>query len=347
MRAGANVVVVTGLSGAGKTTALHAMADVGYYCVDNLPPALAAATVRVCSSSGIDLVALGMDIRVGAFLDTAREAIEALQHHPAGVLVLYLDAADDVLVRRFSETRRPHPMLAASDSAAGGRALAVADGVRLERDRLLPIRNLASVVVDSTHMSVHELRRQIVGQFSPRGAAAPRMQVHFVSFGYKHGVPLDADLVFDVRFLDNPHFVAELRDLTGNDEAVRGFVLDSPGTGELIDHLVGLLAFSMPRYHDEGKSYLTIAIGCTGGRHRSVTIVNELAQRLARSQQRRFAIVHRDIAKGAMMTEESGSSFQGTEQDEHETRSSRPGEIDGRPRRIERGGDAEAEEDVS
>ena len=322
MEAG-SVVVVTGLSGAGKTTALQALSDVGYYCVDNLPPSLAADTVRVCSSGGIARVALGMDVRVGAFLDTAREAIEALKSVSGGVVVLFLDASDEVLVRRFSETRRPHPMLTGSGQPTPtDEPMAVVDGLKLERQRLVPIRALASVVVDSTHMSVHELRRQMVERFSAEVAAAPTMQVRFLSFGFKHGLPLDADLVFDVRFLDNPHFVPALRDSTGNDESVRDFVLGSPGASELLEHLEGLLGFSLPRYRTEGKSYLTVAVGCTGGRHRSVAIVNELAARLARAERQRFGIIHRDVAKGVMMTEESGMK------DEREARWSRPGEGD-------------------
>ncbi len=298
---GPAVVVVTGLSGAGKTTALNALSDLGYYCVDNLPPTLVAATVRVCNGGGIERVALGMDVRVGAFLDAALDAILALQHHPAGLSVLYLDAADDVIVRRFSETRRPHPMLV-GPAGQGATGLRVPDGVQLERERLGPIRGFATAVVDTSHMSVHDLRRQVLERFGAGEGARGSMQTRVVSFGFKHGVPLDADLLFDVRFLDNPYFVAELREKTGADAAVRDFVLRSPGAEELIGYLERLLVFALPRYQREGKSNLTLAIGCTGGRHRSVVVASELAERLGATTDHAIGIVHRDVGRGVVMT---------------------------------------------
>lgn len=291
------LVVVTGLSGAGKTTSLHALADAGYYCVDNLPPTLASATVRVLRSGGIGRVALGMDVRVGAFLDAATEAVEALQHDPGGLTVLFLDATDESLVRRFSETRRPHPMLADEDGPEG-----VLDGVRKERDRLGSIRSVATLVVDTSHMTVHDLRRHVLDQFAPE-AERPHMHTRVMSFGFKHGAPLDADVMLDVRFLDNPHFEAELRDKGGDDPQVQSFVLGSPGCAELLDHVERLLSFSVPRYEREGKSYLTVAIGCTGGRHRSVVVASELARRLSAATRRRVGIVHRDLARGATVGE--------------------------------------------
>ncbi len=297
------VVVVTGLSGAGKTTALNALSDLGYYCVDNLPPTLVAATVRVCNGGGIERVALGMDVRVGAFLDSALDAILALQHHPDGLSVLYLDAADAVIVRRFSETRRPHPMLV-GPAGQGATGLRVPDGVKLERERLAPIRGFATLVVDTSHMSVHDLRRQVLERFGAGGDEQPSMQTRVVSFGFKHGVPLDVDLLFDVRFLDNPYFVAELRDLPGTEPAVRDFVLGSPGAEELLGYLEGLLLFALPRFEREGKSYLTLAIGCTGGRHRSVVVAAELAERLGTKADHAIGIVHRDVGRGGIMTKQ-------------------------------------------
>ncbi len=275
----ARVVVVTGLSGAGKSTALFALSDIGFYCVDNLPPSLAASTVKTCGESGIERVALGVDIRVGAFLDVAPAALAELLQIASEVTVLYLDASDDALVRRFSETRRPHPVL----KQPGGDAepLAVVDGIRLERSRLAAIRAEATLVVDTGGMSVHELRRHVIELFSPREGEKPKMLVRVVSFGFKHGIPLDADLVFDVRFLDNPHFIPELRDHRGDEAIVREFVLASHGCRELLEHIERLLAFSLPRYQAEGKSYLTVAIGCTGGQHRSVAAAGELARTLA------------------------------------------------------------------
>ncbi len=297
-----SLVVVTGLSGAGKSTALHALSDVGYYCVDNLPPALVSKTVHTCAAEGIERIALGMDIRVGAFLDAAQGAIEGLQGHPAGLQVLYLEAADEALVRRFSETRRPHPMLAtvAKQGGADG-PFAVADGVRLERARLASLRGLATMIVDTTHISVHDLRRDVIASFSSASIGERPMLVRLLSFGFKHGVPLDADLVFDVRFLDNPYFVPGLREQTGEDVAVRDFVLASPGCAELLEHLDGLLGFALPRYQHEGKSYLTVAVGCTGGRHRSVAIAIELAQRLSERLGKPMGIVHRDAGRDTMM----------------------------------------------
>lgn len=296
----ASLVVITGMSGAGKTTGLRALDDDGYYCVDNLPPSLAPATLAVCDSGGIVRVALGMDVRVGAFLDAAQGAIEALAEHPAGLEVIFLDAADEVLVRRFNETRRPHPMLAGADAAQG---LGVLDGVQMERQRLSALRALSTTIVDTTHMSVHDLRRHILTR-SRKGRNARHMKLRVMSFGFKHGAPLDASVVIDVRFVDNPYFVPALRELTGNDAPVRDFVLDSPGTQELMQHLESMLTFLLPRYEDEGKSYVTVAIGCTGGRHRSVAITNEIAQRLSAGRGGwRVGIVHRDVRSGVMMSE--------------------------------------------
>lgn len=297
----AEVVVVTGLSGAGKSTVLRALTDIGYFCVDNLPPSLVGSTVTTCVGGGIDRIALGIDIRVGAFLDAAPEALKQLPKLASNVAVLFLDAADDALVRRFSETRRPHPMLSEGPAGSGrprdtGELLAVVDGVRMERARMSSIRSHATLAFDTTHMSVHELRRQVVDTFA-EGSVQPHMTVRVMSFGFKHGLPLDADIVFDVRFLDNPHFVPGLRDHTGDEAPVREFVLASPGSAELLAHVEGLLQFALPRYEREGKSYLTIAIGCTGGRHRSVTLSIELARRLAADGQRRIGVVHRDVSR--------------------------------------------------
>lgn len=292
---GTKLVVVTGMSGAGKTTALRALDDGGYYCVDNLPPSLASETVRVCAEGGIAQVALGMDVRVGGFLDAAEGALAKLAAHRDALEVIFLDAADEVLVRRFSETRRPHPMLAGIDGGLG-----IVDGVKMERERLLPLRHAATTVIDTSHMSVHDLRRYILERSV---GDARRMSVRVMSFGFKHGPPLDANVVMDVRFLDNPYFDPALKDMSGNDDAVKEFVLGSPGTTELLEHLEGLLTFAFPRYEREGKSYLTVAIGCTGGQHRSVAIANEVARRLRARGEWRVGIVHRDVVRGVMMTE--------------------------------------------
>ncbi|MEM9694967.1 MAG: RNase adapter RapZ [Myxococcota bacterium] len=300
------LVVVTGLSGAGKSTALAALADAGFYCVDNLPPNLASATVEACHESGIERVALGMDVRVSAFLDSLNSSVERLRDHPEGLTVLYLDAADEAIVRRFHETRRPHPILnppsSSSRPGSGGaeHPLSVFDGVQIERDRLAGIRTLATVAIDTTHLTVHELRRTVLDRFADPDRANA-MKIRVLSFGFKHGMPLDANLVFDVRFLDNPHFVVGLREKTGREAEVRDFVLSSPGSASWLEHVQGLLDFSVPRYRQEGKSYLTIAIGCTGGRHRSVALSIELARRLAASTQQRIGVIHRDAARGTIV----------------------------------------------
>jgi UPF0042 nucleotide-binding protein len=250
----ADVVVVTGLSGAGKSTALRTLDDLGYYCVDNLPPPLVDRTVEVCADGELLPVALGLDVRVGTFLDQAEVAIKGLAGQWQRLTVVFLEAGDDVLVRRFSESRRPHPILAprslldGDDSTPGRHAMAVLDGVQIERERLSGIRGLANVTIDTSHLSVHELRREIGARLAPDVVEGARMVTRFVSFGFKFGIPLDADLVFDVRFLDNPHFVSDLRPRTGRDDEVRRFVLGSPHCEAFLEHLDRLLAFALPHY---------------------------------------------------------------------------------------------------
>jgi RNase adapter protein RapZ len=291
------VVVVTGLSGAGKSTALHALEDLGYFCVDNLPTSLVPATIEACETGGVLRVGLGIDVRVGAFLDGAAEALSRIAEG-RDVAILFLDATDEALLRRFNETRRPHPLTAvASGTSRSSGGLAVLDGVHLERERLAPLRALATIDLDTTRLSVHELRRQIIAHLGPGKAEAPRMSTRFVSFGFKFGVPVDADLIFDVRFLDNPHFVPELRRLPGSHPAVRDFVLQSPEASELLEKIGELLAFSLPRYEREGKSYLTIGIGCTGGRHRSVALAEVLADNLRKKVELPISVVHRDVGR--------------------------------------------------
>jgi UPF0042 nucleotide-binding protein len=301
----ARVVVVTGLSGAGKSTALRALEDLGYFCVDNLPTSLVEHSIDVCEAGGIFKVALGIDVRVGSFLDGASEAFDRLRAGARDVVVLYIDASDEALLRRFNETRRPHPLTdraAASSSAepASGRTLAVIDGIHLERERLASLRTRADLAIDTTHLSVHELRREVVVRLGLT-SSEPRMRTRFMSFGFKYGVPMDADVVFDVRFLDNPYFVAELRALPGTDPRVERYVLENPETIDFIDKLRDLLRFCFPRYAREGKSYLTVAIGCTGGRHRSVVLAARMAALLASDLGpelgRALMVVHRDVGR--------------------------------------------------
>jgi RNase adapter protein RapZ len=308
------VVVVTGLSGAGKSTALHALEDLGYFCVDNLPTALAERTVEVCEAGGVRRIGLGIDVRVGSFLEGAVAAIDRIGEGSAReVGVIFLDASDESLLRRFSETRRPHPLSSAAVTApsrasgtaqssaaeAGPRrgAVAVLDGIQIERERLAQLRARATFVVDTTLLSVHDLRRQIIGNLGPGRAEQPRMVTRIVSFGFKYGVPVDADVVLDVRLLDNPFFVPELRNLPGTEPAVRGYVLGLPDAAEFIKRADDLLAFALPRYESEGKSYLTIAIGCTGGRHRSVVVAATLAERLREKTGLPILVLHRDVGR--------------------------------------------------
>jgi RNase adapter protein RapZ len=290
------VVVVTGLSGAGKSQALNALEDLGFFCVDNLPTALAPQAVALCERGGMARVALGIDVRVRAFLGEVGSVLQLLQADGQRDLqVLFLDASDETLLRRFSESRRPHPLSAESGHEG---ALAVLDGVRIERERLAPLRAIATRVADTTNMSVHELRRMLVAHFGPASGGAPRMVTRLVSFGFKYGTPVDADLVLDVRFLDNPYFVPELKRLTGQDEAVARYVMAAPETRELMRRTRELLEYVMPKYEREGKSYLTIAIGCTGGRHRSVAIADALARELSTALGMEMSVLHRDLHRG-------------------------------------------------
>ncbi len=288
------VVVVTGLSGAGKSTTLRTLEDLGFFCVDNLPTALAPHAVELCEKGGMSRVALGMDVRVRAFLGEVGNVLSKLDGGGArDVQLVFLDASDEAILRRFSETRRPHPL------STGEGALAVLDGVRIERERLAPLRARATRIFDTTRLSVHELRRIIISHFGPASGGAPRMATRVVSFGFKYGPPVDADVVFDVRFLDNPYFVPHLKALPGTNQAVTDYVMALPETAEFLKKTRDLLLFVMPRYEREGKSYLTIGIGCTGGRHRSVVIAQSLGDSLANALQTSVMVVHRDVDRSS------------------------------------------------
>lgn len=274
------------MSGAGRSTALNVLEDLGFFCVDNLPPALAVQLVgMLAAEESITRVGLGIDVRTGGFLEGADAAFKELEASGHNVEVLFMDSADSALVQRYSETRRPHPL------APGGDLL---EAIQKERDRLSTLRARARQVIDTTRLSVHELRRMLVASIA-RGDAGPRMVTRIISFGFKYGIPVDADLVFDLRYLPNPHFVPELKPLTGMDARVARFVLDAPETKELLQDLESMLTRLLPRYEREGKAYLTIAIGCTGGKHRSVAVAEELARRLR--PQREVAVAHRDSTR--------------------------------------------------
>ncbi|HWB31978.1 MAG TPA: RNase adapter RapZ [Acidobacteriaceae bacterium] len=280
------LVVLTGMSGSGKLSALKAFEDLGYYSVDNLPLELIprfADLVR--QSAEIQRAALVVDVREGMRLDRFPALLKKVRKS-LPTRVVFLEAGDDVLVRRFSETRRPHPM---------GRSQTVVEGIRAERRRLEPIRNVADIVLDTSKFNVHELRAHINAQFE-RGTQSRDLTISTTSFGFKNGVPADADLVFDVRFLPNPHFVPEFRKLTGRHPKVAKYVRSFPQTQQFLDKTADLLKFLLPHYIEEGKSYLTVAFGCTGGQHRSVFIAEEMKKRLE-AQGHRVKTVHRDMPR--------------------------------------------------
>lgn len=283
--AGMHIVVVTGMSGAGRTSALHVLEDLGYFCVDNLPPQLAPQLVELVEGE-LTRLGFGMDVRTGAFLVGAADILDELTKRGHEIEVVFLDCADEVLVRRFSETRRPHPLAQGAD---------VLEGIRAERERLSALRTRARHVIDTSRTSVHDLRRSLI-DYMARGGSRPRMAVRVVSFGFKYGLPVDADLVFDLRFLPNPHFVPELRPLTGRDPGVAAYVLESDATKELLRDVQELLGHALPRYESEGKAYLTIAVGCTGGRHRSVAVAEHLASWL-RQTGHDAVVAHRDVER--------------------------------------------------
>jgi RNase adapter protein RapZ len=291
-----SVVVVTGLSGAGKSTAVNALEDLDYFVVDSLPTPVLPSTLTAFAAAGILRVAFGIDVRVRRFLDDAAKVLEQLAASgEREVTVLFLDAADEALLRRFSSTRRPHPLTTSSEAGSEQGALAVLDGIRMERELLTALRARASIVLDTTRMSVHDLRREVIAHFGASAGGAPRLRVRLLSFGFKFGPPVDADMVLDVRFLDNPYFVAQLSKLDGTNAAVRDYVLQSDGTVEFLEHSGKLLEFCLPRFEREGKSYLTIGIGCTGGRHRSVVVAEALAERLRKHTGLPIDVLHRDV----------------------------------------------------
>ena len=280
------VVIVTGLSGAGKSIAIKSFEDIGFYCVDNLPTALVPTFTDLAAKSKIERVALGIDVRERDFFTGLFDALEAVQGHRHQLEILFLEAQDAVLVRRFSETRRKHPLATAGS---------VLDGILGERQRLEELRQRASHILDTSDFTVHELRAFIQTTYASQDNVG-RMQIVVLSFGFKFGVPSNTDLVFDVRFLPNPHFDPELRGYTGQDPRIVQYVLDDPMSKRFLARLGEFLAMLMPLYEKEGKSYLTISIGCTGGRHRSVVTAEEVEKHL-RQLGYSVACHHRDLAK--------------------------------------------------
>ncbi len=296
-----SVVVVTGLSGAGKSTALHALEDLGFFCVDNIPPPVVAQTLQACEAGGVRRVGFGLDVRVRSFLDDITGVLDAISVPDRRTLdVLFLDSSDQELLRRFSSTRRPHPLSTHPVPGDEGAATAVLDGIQIERERLTPLRARASEIIDTTRLSVHELRRRIVSAYGPTAGGGRRMLTRVVSFGFKYGAPVDADLVLDVRFLRNPYFVPELKGGAGTDDDVAAYVLADPATKGFYDRAMALLSYCVPLYEREGKSYLTVAIGCTGGRHRSVALAEKIGAVLREQGAKTLEIVHRDVERGSL-----------------------------------------------
>jgi len=279
-------IVITGLSGAGRSQAADILEDLGWFVIDNLPPALIPKVSELASSPGSDISRVVLVVGTGRYHDEVLPALESLEHPGTRLRIVFFEASTDVLVRRYESTRRRHPL-------AVERSLA--EAIEAERDLLQPVKERADVVVDTSDFNVHQLRDRVLDLFADEHPEVG-MQTTVTSFGYKHGLPLDTDLVIDCRFLPNPHWVEELRPLTGLDEAVRRYVLDQEISGAFLDELTSLLELLLPAYVTEGKSYLTLALGCTGGRHRSVAIAEEIAARL---RDRGFApkVTHRDIAR--------------------------------------------------
>ncbi|MBI4209670.1 MAG: RNase adapter RapZ [Deltaproteobacteria bacterium] len=283
-----SVIIVTGISGSGKSTCIRALEDLGFYCVDNLPSLLLPQLLELCKQSqgGIRRVAVGIDAREGRFFEEFQKMVQKVRSEGHSVKMLFLDAQDPVLIRRYSETRRLHP-LAISGS--------VVDGIQRERVLLNPVYSMSDIQMDTTEFNIHELRQVIQERFS-EDVVVRKTAIRVVSFGYRYGIPLSADMLMDVRFLPNPNFVKELRPKTGEEEPVSDYVMKSPHAGKFLEQSMSLLRFLLPLYQQEGKAYLTIGFGCTGGRHRSVAMARWVAAEL-RKEEYVVTLEHRDIGK--------------------------------------------------
>jgi len=282
------IVIITGMAGSGKSTVMRALEDIGFYCVDNLPVVLLPKflSVQAAPELGIEQVALVMDLREKSFLDQYQRIFRRLKQQGYTIEILFLDSTDDVLVNRFSETRRIHPL-----SPQG----TVMEGIRLEREKLAPLKKMADWVIDTTTLNVHQLKDVIQRAYAAEGGLK-RLLVYVTSFGYRYGIPVDADIILDVRFLANPYFVADLKPLDGYDPAVRDYVLSSSESAKFVEKMTDLIGYLLPLYEREGKSRLNIALGCTGGRHRSVVMANRLCNELC-GWNYPTSVYHRDIDK--------------------------------------------------
>lgn len=287
-------LIITGLSGAGKTHAVRALEDIGFFCVDNLPPALLSRFVKLCleAEGQINRIALVIDVRGGGFFDDLFKALEEMRINEYPYEILFLEASTEVLVKRFKETRRRHPL------SIHGRLL---EDILLERERLEELRGIANKIIDTSEMSTNQLKAQIYELYGPKNEKI-RMSITVMSFGYKYGIPLDADLVIDVRFIPNPFYEESLRTLTGCDMEVKEYVLSSPITNEFLTKYNDLIMFLLPHYIREGKTHLVIAIGCTGGQHRSVTLSNKMQEMLSGSEYT-VMVRHRDMMKKGVKEE--------------------------------------------
>jgi UPF0042 nucleotide-binding protein len=284
------IIIISGLSGSGKSTAMRTLEDTGFYCIDNMPATLIPTFVELCqhSTRGLSKVAIVVDIRGKEFLEDFQKMAQDLKNKGHEVRILFLESADDVLIRRYSETRRSHPV-------GKERGLSLPEAVREERGEMAFLREIADEVIDTSTLNVHQLRGIIMDHLLP--ATAQRMKVTFLSFGYSYGIPTEADIVMDVRLLPNPFFVRELRGLTGKNKKVRNYVLKQEETVTFLERFSGMIQYLIPLYEKEGKSYLTIAIGCTGGKHRSVVITEHVAAMLGQRDQR-ITVRHRDVERG-------------------------------------------------
>lgn len=280
-------IIVTGLSGAGKSEATNALEDMGYFCVDNLPPKLIKKFAEVCKQSqgSIDKVALVMDIRGGIFFDDLFESLSELSREQFQYEILFLDTSDEVLVKRFKEKRRSHPL------APGGRVIT---GIELERQKLREVKDKADVIIDTSKYAIKDLREEMARKFGDKEMPEKQMAITILSFGFKYGIPVDSDLVFDVRFIPNPFYIPELKPFSGNDEPVKNYVMEQTETQTFLEKANDMFEFLIPNYQKEGKRQLIISIGCTGGRHRSVAIANSIYETL-HSNNHDVYVEHRDI----------------------------------------------------
>ena len=283
------LVIVTGMSGAGKTTVLHYLEDADYYCVDNLPIQLMVPFIRIASAGSPDIyskIALGIDIRSGLTDGEMKDALAFLDQACIRYEILFLDAGDDVIIRRYKETRRTHPL--------AGRTGSIEEGICLERQQIRFMRERADYIINTSKLLTRELKKEVVRIFV-EDKSYKSLYITVQSFGFKYGIPVDSDLVVDVRFLPNPYYVPELKPLTGNDKPIIDYVLSQKQTGEFLKRYTELLSFLIPNYIAEGKNQLVISVGCTGGRHRSVVLANEIYRILAQNTEYGVRIEHRDI----------------------------------------------------